>query len=204
MILNLKMHFPISFAVFLFLFSEVTQGIIGGEPAPDYPFFVLVHRGDHMCGGTLVRIDAVLTAAHCLYFDAENRWASPIEVYVLHGDVSTPDNWNLRYHSCENFFVHHYYQTSTQGLQSPFDVAVIKLEDKVHMRRSFQRTKLPLCRFDSHGRQKKMYGIAIGLGFTNLNPPVHAERLMQTSIKRTNCRHSDFENQQNVRPVQEC
>ena len=198
------MHFPIAFAVFLFLFSQVTHGIIGGEPAPDYPFFAVVQRGDHMCGGTLVRLNAVLTAAHCLYYNTENRWASPIEVYVLHGDVSTPNNWTLRYHFCENFYVHHHYQTSTQGVRSPFDVAVIKLVDEVHLRTSFQRTTLPVCRSDAYKRLRNMYGIAIGLGFTNLNPPVRAERLMQTSIQRMHCRDLDIEDPQFSHPVQVC
>ena len=109
----------------------MTLGIIGGEQAPDYPFFAVVRRGDQMCRGALVRLDAGLTTAHCLYYDTKNRWASPIEVYVLHGDVSTPNNWTLRYHSSENFFVHSNYNTSTHGARSSFDYAVIKLEDKV-------------------------------------------------------------------------
>ena len=81
-----------------------------------------------------------------LFFDAENRWAFPIEVYVLYGDVSTPNNWTLRYHSCENFFVHSNYETSTACVRSPFDIAVIKLVDEVQLRK--QQTILPLCRHD--------------------------------------------------------
>ena len=202
MMLYLRLRLPISITVVYLLYSNVTHGIIGGEPAPDYPFFAVVQRGDHMCGGTLVRVDAVLTAAHCLYFDAENRWASPIEVYVLYGDVSTPNNWTLRYHSCEKFFVHFMYETSTNCLRSPFDVALIKLVDEVHIRTSFQRTILPLCRHDDKIRPRNLYGLAIGLGFTNLNPQVRAERLMQTSIQRIYCRDLDFEVCQTSHPAQ--
>ena len=62
------MHFPISVAVVYLLCSNVNQGIIEGEPAPDYPFFAVVYRGDHMCGGALVRLDAVLNRSSLSVF----------------------------------------------------------------------------------------------------------------------------------------
>ena len=58
-------------------------GIIGGTPAEYHPFFVLVPKGDELCGGVIVASDIVLTAARCLYYDNWNRWATALEVYVL-------------------------------------------------------------------------------------------------------------------------
>ena len=108
----------------------------------------------------------------------------------------------MRYHSCENVFVHSNYETSTTCVRSPFDVAVIKLVDEVQLRK--QQTILPLCRHDDRIKPRNLYGIAIGLGFTNLNPQVRAERLMQTAIQRINCKDLDIEDPQFPHPVQVC
>ena len=153
------MFFVITVVVFS---SKVTFGIIGGQPAPDYPFFVVVNRGFHQCGGTLVRLDAVLTAAHCLYFGAENRWASPLEVYILHGDFSSPNNWRVRYHSCERYWVHFMYEASRKGPRNPYDAAVIKLEDQVLQRSSSQHAILPFCSQDD---QKWGKNLVLPLGW---------------------------------------
>ena len=66
------------------------------------------------------------------------------------------------------------------------------------------RIRFPLCRFDRHRWLKNKNGMAIGLGATNLNPPLHAERLIQTPIRKVDCSHPDFENQQLSHPVQVC
>lgn len=56
--------------------TRITTGpdarIIGGQPvlnesAGRYPYYVALRNGndDHICGGTLIAVDMVLTAAHC-------------------------------------------------------------------------------------------------------------------------------------------
>ena len=188
----------------LLLCSKVSFGIIGGQPAPNYPFFVEVHSGTHQCGGTLLRLDAVLTAAHCLYFQTENRWASPLDVYVLHGNFATSNNWHLRYYSCEGITVHFKYNSSTDGFRSPFDAAVIKLEDKVRIQSFSQRTFLAPCRLEGSRWRRYIFGAAIGLGLTSANPITRAEMLMETTLQTIDCKRQDFGHQQVFFPGQHC
>ena len=110
----------------------------------------------------------------------------------------------LKSNSGDYFLVHYHYQLSSQDVRSPFDAAVIKLVDEIHKRTAAQRTTLPICRSDDYRRPRNRYGIAIGLGFTNLNPLVRAERLMQTSIHRIDNSHPDFEDCRISNPVQIC
>ena len=186
------------------LLSDVGWGITRGRSAPYYPFFAVVNRGSHQCGGTLLRLDAVLTAAHCLYFETEKRWATPLEVYVLHGDFSKPDNWQIRYHSCEKIIIHYKYEVASQQIRSSFNAAIIKLEDRVHTRGSSQRRVLPVCRFDGERWRRNIFGVAIGLGLINVNPIVRPARLMQTSLQMTDCHNNNFSGQQINFSAQQC
>ena len=184
--------------------SRASWGIIKGRPAPDYPFYVVVQRRDHKCGGTLIGRNAVMTAAHCLYFDTENRWASPEEVYVLHGDVSRPKNWKLRYHSCKKLVVHFKYSVLSGEEKGPFDVAMIQLEDNVQLRNSYQPNFLKPCRVDRNRWKRRKIGFAIGLGLTKFNPVTHAEELMETKLGRIGCFKYDFNLEQDFKIVQYC
>ena len=184
--------------IIVLLFSNRSLGIIGGHPSPNYPFFVVVRSEDLACGGTLVQRDAVLTAAHCLYFENEHRWASPLEIYVLHGDFSRPNNWKARYHSCHKIIVHNEYEASPDGSRRPFDVALIKLEDKVRApnfsQRSIDPVILSLCRYDANRWKRHLFGKAIGLGLTSVIPKIRTDRLMETLLIKIDCKSDVFSN----------
>ena len=173
-----------------FLCLKLSLAIIGGRPAQDYPFFALVHRGNHRCGGTVVAKDVVITAAHCLYVHTELRWATALEVYVLHGYLSRADSWDLRYHSCNTYTVHFRYDPVSAKNRGLYDAALIKLEDEVHIRNASIRTIIKVCRIDNDKWKKHKFGIGIGLGLTHENPVQKANNLMEAVFERIDC--SDF------------
>ncbi len=59
-----------------------------------YPFHVMIYKTNKkkkqkkfVCGGTLIEMDIVVTAAHCIY-DGDSGWNDPKNYHVRAGQVS--------------------------------------------------------------------------------------------------------------------
>ena len=187
----------------VFLCAKLSLAIIGGRRAEDYPFFALVHRGDHRCGGTVVAKDVVITAAHCLYVHTELRWATALEVYVLHGYLSRADSWDLRYHSCQRFIVHFGYEPLSKMGRGLYDVALVKLEDEVRIRNTTLRTITRFCSIDSDTWRYRQATV-IGLGLINENPIIQSRRLKDAVLGKIDCRSFGFNPGPNFEDVHYC
>jgi len=117
--------FPILCLLEISAQAEITPKIVGGEPAPldMYAFQVSLvysnldnNRIAHFCGGTLIKFDTVVTAAHCL--DDIDR-ADTFKILVGTQDLEEGgERINVR-----SFVKHRLYKSKTFD----YDVAVIKL-----------------------------------------------------------------------------
>ncbi|XP_075240060.1 myeloblastin-like [Convolutriloba macropyga] len=116
------------------LFSQkVKSAIINGIPSRQRLFYVKVKtdEGKDFCGGTIVDIQWVITAAHCVAF----KEASNLRVLV--GDFSDPET-DLVEHSVVSLHIAEGFEMSARPLN---DIALLKmtapLSGRVHV--------LPLC-----------------------------------------------------------
>lgn len=117
--------FPILCLLEISAQAEITPKIVGGDPAPldMYAFQVSLvcsnldnNRIAHFCGGTLIKFDTVVTAAHCL--DNIDH-AETFKILVGTQDLEEGgERINIR-----SFVKHKLYNSKTFD----YDVAVIKL-----------------------------------------------------------------------------
>ena len=163
--------------VVLYLNSPFTTAIIRGGKAENYRFFALVIRENYRCGGAIVALDIVLTAAHCLYNPEERRWASTEELRVLHGNFSNPNNWSGVLYGVEFFEYHARFKTEFYGLPTAFDIALIKLTQMI-ANQGVGKTLIPICTREVDCN----FGNFLGLGIIKQYPAEAAEQLMDTVL----------------------
>jgi trypsin len=152
--------------------------IVGGTDVPNgkYPFmaaiFEKVGEGPpwfygHICGGTLIDPDSVLTAAHCV---TEGQFASDLRVAVGRTVLSNNNQGYVR--NVNRIYIHPYYDSETQKN----DVAVLKLNSRVNL----PWILIPRStdnRFEEHGRSLRVAGW--GETFTEEGYP---DRMRETRV----------------------
>ncbi|XP_025084188.1 transmembrane protease serine 9-like [Pomacea canaliculata] len=94
--------------------------ILGGQQASsgEYPWQVsLLYNGQHLCGGTIIDSQWILTAAHCF----DDTYADYWEVAVGTIDIQYLSSTHV--HSVSKIYVHGSYVAG----QNPYDIALMKL-----------------------------------------------------------------------------
>uniref|UniRef100_A0A6P7GH98 Trypsin 5G1-like n=1 Tax=Diabrotica virgifera virgifera TaxID=50390 RepID=A0A6P7GH98_DIAVI len=127
--------------VFLFLFENVPIyagkhfRIFGGSETSieKHPWMVSLQdssRG-HLCGGSLINDDTVLTAAHCIIGD-------PDSLYLVAGTSRWADKSSTL--KIKNITVH---EKWSQDGKNGYDIAIIKLAEKVKFSKKIKTILLP-------------------------------------------------------------
>ncbi|CAB1329133.1 unnamed protein product, partial [Coregonus sp. 'balchen'] len=98
------------------------SGIVGGKVAKPHsrPYMVsLQHKGDHVCGGMLIRKDFVLTSAHCL------RDAFPLTVVLGAHNLTKEEKKSRQEIQVSLYHRHPLHQNITQY---SYDIMLLKLQ----------------------------------------------------------------------------
>ncbi|KPP71885.1 hypothetical protein Z043_109160, partial [Scleropages formosus] len=117
--------------------QEVSSRIIGGTPAQlgQWPWQLSMHYlGSHICGGSLVAPDFVVTAAHC--FSGSNPSTLNSSNWKIYGGMISQSNLPPPYF-ISKIMIHENYNSHTHD----YDIALVKLNDPV----TFSKDIQPLC-----------------------------------------------------------
>ncbi|KAL8176907.1 UNVERIFIED_CONTAM: hypothetical protein K2H54_040032 [Gekko kuhli] len=120
--------------------TEYSTRIVGGQPANDgqWPWQVSILQGGiHICGGSLINEQWVLTAAHCLTKNID-EYEVEVGAYQLANPTSEERQIFPMSHICSNSAY-----DGTDG--SSGDIALVKLSSPVN----FTSNVLPVCLPDS-------------------------------------------------------
>jgi len=150
--------------------------IINGFDAPNMPFYVEIFKNGKMaCGGTLIKKNYVLSAAHCYFGPEDDR------IDVLVGDFSNPNAKKTRISAKATI------NPGYNGKDAKYDVAVLKLSQSFSLSRI-----LPMCT-----KRYSNYTIAVcGMGRTIWNDSDSADppQLKETKLQeKSSCNEFDFD-----------
>ena len=146
------------------------------DPAP---WFVTIRTGRGVCGGTIISLKIVLTAAHCLYpqrYSTIDIFYNKYRPFFLRRLIPRfPD------HSTRLFIIHPDYFNNSAFTTIPGDIALIKLSDGDFFDQNIRLARLPTSQhLEFHEKSKQPIYRTIGYGQvakTEINPLKYHEAL---------------------------
>ena len=142
------------------VYGNVLKRIINGQNAIDgsWPWIVSIRRIEndgslfHICGGSLIDLNLVLTGAHCLATQKLNSIVIVVDTYDIN---KTPNSSNIFYP--KYFKMHSNYNDSI--IQPAYDIALIKLTQNITLSKTVGIICLPGPNDTSNIYNKFVYGI---------------------------------------------
>ena len=142
------------------VYGTVLNRVINGQNAVEgsWPWIVSIRQilddGTlyHICGGSLIDLDLVLTAAHCL---VDQNIYSIVIVVDTYNVTIQPDIFNI--YSVKSFKIHSNYDNS--AIQEAFDIALIRLTETVLLSNTVGLVCLPGPNETQVVYNKIVYGI---------------------------------------------
>ena len=142
------------------VYGNVLNRIINGQNAIDgsWPWIVSLRRIEndgslfHLCGGSLIDLNLVLTAAHCLATQKINSIVIVVDTYNIR---KKPNNSNMFYP--KSFKIHSNYNNSI--FQHAYDIALIKLTQNITLSNTVRIICLPGPNETSSIYNKFVFGI---------------------------------------------
>jgi secreted trypsin-like serine protease len=119
---------------------EDDERIVGGVLVPinEVPWQISFRRhGSHICGGSIISEDFIITAAHCVCVDATCVQSVDPSIYTIRAGSSRSDSGGQIY-EIESIVVHKGWNPTT----TDFDAAIGKMKTKIVMDANKQPIKM--------------------------------------------------------------
>nr|QII57732.1 allergen Cul o 14 [Culicoides obsoletus] len=179
----------VSITVFLFVtFASASKNrIVGGMDAipHEFPYLISlqymdVNESHHFCGGTIIKDNYVLTAAHCIRKD--DAFISKVQVVA-----GAHDFLNKNGHEQTRTIASRVMHENYKGGVGPYDIGIIKLSSPFKLNKKVKVATLPPANFNATGLARISGWGYISEDYSDIRPKVLQKGMMKI-LNDTRCR----------------